>query len=51
MVVSLSGGQSVDLGSGGGELVVQFTGGITVVVRVRLLISASEDGDLLSLKT
>lgn len=49
--VSLGGGQSVNLGSSGGELVVQFGGGIAVVVRVRLLVSASKDGNLLSLKT
>mmetsp|Transcript_25352 Transcript_25352/g.55677 ORF Transcript_25352/g.55677 Transcript_25352/m.55677 type:complete len:220 (-) Transcript_25352:15-674(-) len=48
VVVSLLAGHTENLGTLGGEKIVELSGGITVVVTVGLLVTNTEDGDLLS---
>merc|ERR1712194_835034 len=48
VVVSVLAGHTENLGTLGGEKVVKLSGGITVVVTVRLLVANTEDGNLLS---
>merc|ERR1719491_2232193 len=49
VVVSVLAGHTENLGTLGGEEIVKLSGGITVVVTVRLLVAHTEDGDLLSI--
>merc|ERR1712028_64787 len=48
VIVSLLAGHTENFGSLGGEKVVQFAGGVAVVVTVRLLITDTKDCDFLS---
>ena len=49
MVVSFLAGHTENFGTFGSEQVVKFSGGITVVVAVGLLVTDTKDGNLLSI--